>query len=78
VLATSFCQTAGASLIHVPYRDDAPALTDLLGGQVQAYFRHHRASSVIKARLVDHGGAPLSSSRAEFANFPIELLRGLG
>ena len=28
----------GVNMIHVPYRGDAPALTDLLGGQVQVYF----------------------------------------
>ena len=29
---------AGVNLVHVPYRGGAPALTDLLGGQVQVYF----------------------------------------
>jgi tripartite-type tricarboxylate transporter receptor subunit TctC len=29
---------AGLNLIHVPYRGGAPAVTDLLGGQVQAMF----------------------------------------
>src|SRR3984893_7928502 len=27
----------GVNLVHVPYRGDAPALTDLIGGQVQVY-----------------------------------------
>jgi tripartite-type tricarboxylate transporter receptor subunit TctC len=29
-----FAQTAGITLLHVPYRGAAPAITDLLGGQV--------------------------------------------
>lgn len=31
-------QTAGVFLTHIPYRANAPALTDLLGGQVEAMF----------------------------------------
>ena len=33
-----FKMMAGVDMVHVPYRGGAPALTDLLGGQVQAYF----------------------------------------
>jgi tripartite-type tricarboxylate transporter receptor subunit TctC len=33
-----FKMMAGVSLVHVPYRGQAPALTDLLGGQVQLDF----------------------------------------
>jgi tripartite-type tricarboxylate transporter receptor subunit TctC len=33
-----FKMMAGVNLVHVPYRGAAPALTDLLGGQVQLYF----------------------------------------
>ena len=28
----------GIEMLHVPYRGGAPALTDLMGGQVQVYF----------------------------------------
>lgn len=38
-LATEmFSTVAGFKYIHVPYRGAAPALTDVLGGQVQAFF----------------------------------------
>jgi tripartite-type tricarboxylate transporter receptor subunit TctC len=33
-----FKMAAGIDLVHVPYRGAAPALTDLLGGQVQVMF----------------------------------------
>ncbi len=33
-----FKMMAGVDIVHVPYRGAAPALTDLLGGQVQVYF----------------------------------------
>lgn len=33
-----FKQTAGVYLTHIPYRGTAPAVTDLLGGQVEAMF----------------------------------------
>ena len=33
-----FKMMTGVNMVHVPYRGAAPALTDLLGGQVQVYF----------------------------------------
>ena len=33
-----FKMMAGINMVHVPYRSGAPALTDLIGGQVQVYF----------------------------------------
>ena len=33
-----FMMMTGVELVHVPYRGAAPALTDLLGGQVQVMF----------------------------------------
>jgi tripartite-type tricarboxylate transporter receptor subunit TctC len=39
-----FQMMTGVRMIHVPYRGAAPALTDLLGGQVQVYFANTVAS----------------------------------
>ena len=33
-----FKMMASVNMLHVPYRGDVPAITDLLGGQVQVYF----------------------------------------
>jgi tripartite-type tricarboxylate transporter receptor subunit TctC len=33
-----FKMMSGINMLHVPYRGEAPALTDLIGGQVQVYF----------------------------------------
>ena len=33
-----FKTMTGIDMVHVPYRGDPPALTDLIGGQVQVYF----------------------------------------
>src|SRR6516162_9931937 len=33
-----FKMMAGVDMVHVPYRGGGPALTDLLGGQVQVMF----------------------------------------
>jgi tripartite-type tricarboxylate transporter receptor subunit TctC len=33
-----FKEMAGVNMLHVPYRGDAPALIDLIGGQVQVMF----------------------------------------
>src|SRR6516165_2824250 len=33
-----FKRMAGVNMLHVPYRGGAPAMTDLLGAQVQVYF----------------------------------------
>jgi tripartite-type tricarboxylate transporter receptor subunit TctC len=38
VASELFKMMTGVSMIHVPYRGEAPALTDLIGGQVQVMF----------------------------------------
>ncbi len=38
LLGEMFKMITGVNMLHVPYRGEVPALTDLLGGQVQVYF----------------------------------------
>jgi tripartite-type tricarboxylate transporter receptor subunit TctC len=48
-----FKMMTGVNMLHVPYRGDAPALTDLLGGQVQLMFNPMPSSiEVIRAGQV--------------------------
>jgi tripartite-type tricarboxylate transporter receptor subunit TctC len=44
-----FKMMTGVDIIHVPYRGGGPALTDLLGGQVQLMFSNLPADEYIKA-----------------------------
>jgi tripartite-type tricarboxylate transporter receptor subunit TctC len=60
VFGELFKMMTGVNLVHVPYRGQAPALADLLAGQVHVMFPN------IKARLADLGGTPLVGSPADF------------
>ena len=42
--AEMFCMQAGIKMLHVPYKGAGPALTDLMGGQVQSLFANPAAS----------------------------------
>jgi tripartite-type tricarboxylate transporter receptor subunit TctC len=45
-----FKAMTGANMIHAPYRGEAPALTDLLGGQVHVMFASRGASTIANIR----------------------------
>jgi tripartite-type tricarboxylate transporter receptor subunit TctC len=74
-----FKMMAGVNMVHVPYRGDLPALTDLLAGQVQVYFGTLPASiEYVKAGNL-RGLAVTGATRAEaLPNIPAmgELLPG--
>jgi tripartite-type tricarboxylate transporter receptor subunit TctC len=60
-----FKMMAGVSLVHVPYRGNGPALTDLLGGQVEVSFPSLPSSiEYIKAGKL-RGLAVTSAKRSE-------------
>jgi tripartite-type tricarboxylate transporter receptor subunit TctC len=53
IVGELFKMTTGIQMVHVPYHGGAPAITDLMGGQVQVYFSPLPESiAVIKAGKV--------------------------
>jgi tripartite-type tricarboxylate transporter receptor subunit TctC len=71
VAAELFMMKTGVNMVHVPYRGETPALTDLIGGQVQATFNPLPASVAhIKAGQL-RGLAVTTTMRSEiFPSLP--------
>ena len=70
ITAELFKQEAGGlDIVHVPYRGVAPALTDLLGGQVQVVFVNvapsigYIGSGKLRAARDNHGSSFRSVAR---------------
>jgi tripartite-type tricarboxylate transporter receptor subunit TctC len=62
---------AGVDMVHVPYRGGAPALTDLMGGQVQVAFMGPAAStSFIKAEKIRAIAVTSKTRAAAFPDIP--------
>ncbi|WP_028602852.1 Bug family tripartite tricarboxylate transporter substrate binding protein [Ottowia thiooxydans] len=60
IAAEMFAGMAGIEIIHVPYRGNGPAITDLVGGQVDALFDSPATMSYVTAgrlRVLGHGYA---------------------
>jgi tripartite-type tricarboxylate transporter receptor subunit TctC len=51
-----FKMMTGVNMVHVPYRGSPPALTDLLGGQVQVYFGPMGSIEYVRAGTLPTGG----------------------
>lgn len=71
LLGEMFNAAAGVKLVHVPYRGAAPAMQDLMGGQIQLVFTSlPSVSGAIKQGTL-HPIAVTSAKRAgSFANIP--------
>jgi tripartite-type tricarboxylate transporter receptor subunit TctC len=71
--------TAGLDMITVHYRGDAPALTDLMGGQVQIYFSSvSAAAELIKAGKLRALGVTTATRSDVLPNVPaiVEFVPG--
>lgn len=68
-----FAQTAGIDMTHIPYKGTAPALTDLVGGQISSFMgtvsdmaAHHKAG---KLRIVATSGAARARTAPDAPTF---------
>src|SRR5262249_40196974 len=84
-----FKMMAGVNMVHVPYRGTGPALTDLLGGQVQVMFgtmpasieqiRAGRLRAIAVTGATRWEGLPDTPTVGEFIpSFEVTLWNGLG
>jgi tripartite-type tricarboxylate transporter receptor subunit TctC len=66
-----FKMMTGVNMLHVPYRGGAPAITDLIGGQIQVLFTSvATASEYIKAGKVRALGVTTSTRSAALPDIP--------
>ena len=72
--ANMFMSLTGTSLLHVPYKGTAPALVDLMGGQVDVFFDnlsssmvHHRAGKLKVLAVADSHRSPALPDVPTFA-----------
>ena len=75
-----FKMMTGINMVHVPYRGGAPALTDLIAGQVQVMFdniptsaEHVRSRQAARARRDRHGALARAAGPADGGRFPAGL-----
>ena len=65
-----FKMMAGINMVHVPYRGGAPAMTDLLGGQVQVMFDPCRDQSRHQGRQAARAGSDRRDASEALPDIP--------
>lgn len=79
--ASLFMQLTGTEMTHIPYRGTAPALTDLLGGQVDVFFDNLSSSAQFhttgKLRILAVADATRSTSLPQVPTFEEANVAGM-
>jgi tripartite-type tricarboxylate transporter receptor subunit TctC len=65
-----FKMMAGVDMVHVPYRGSAPALTDLISGQVQVLFSNSPGNDFFRAGRVRALGVTTATRSAALPDIP--------
>ena len=61
----NFIYSTGIDVVHIPYKGEAPAISDLVGGQIQ-FVTPNLAAAIVR-RFNDLGMAPVGNDSAAFA-----------
>lgn len=70
LMAELFASSIGVEILHVPYKGNAPALSDLIGGQVHAMFDSFGAMSHVRAGRLRVLGVSTASRSALAPELP--------
>ncbi|ARP94553.1 Bug family tripartite tricarboxylate transporter substrate binding protein [Bordetella genomosp. 13] len=71
LVSASWARQSGAKLVHVPYKGAGPAMTDLLGGQVDIYFSSLSAAApLIKSGKLRALAVTSAQRNADFPQVP--------
>ncbi|WP_144630764.1 Bug family tripartite tricarboxylate transporter substrate binding protein [Bordetella genomosp. 13] len=71
LVSASWAKQSGAKLVHVPYKGAGPAMTDLLGGQVDIYFSSLSAAApLIKSGKLRALAVTSAQRNDDFPNVP--------
>jgi tripartite-type tricarboxylate transporter receptor subunit TctC len=82
--ANLFMSLTGTDIIHVPYKGTAPALVDLIGGQVDLFFdnlssslQHHQANKLRILAVADEQRSTLLASVPTFADAKLPAMNSI-
>ncbi len=82
--ASLFMMLTGTEMVHVPYKGTAPALVDLMGGQVDIFFDNlsssmtqHRAGKVRILAVADNHRSPVLKDVPTFAELGLPAMNAV-
>ena len=82
--ANMFMSITGTEMVHVPYKGSAPALVDIMGGQVDVFFdnlsssmQHHQAGKLRILAVADEERSPTLKDVPTFAELGLPAMNAV-